>query len=266
MDYHDVYLTAGTLYADGNTQSNSAPATPVSAATIQSLWISACNAQGVTTKDAAIAAQIAEVESSRIPNVVAANDSNGQGGTQASWGLFQFSNGTHAAPFVNWSDPATNVAHAVSKYHAAGDTFARDWAGSYAKIGGGAQEQPGSTSNPWQEVSNVVNEGEEFIIGGVEAIGKDILGAAEGAGNFLLAPLRFTAGAIAAVSNIFENFGVFIVGIMLLLIGGFMLAQAHRDTANEIQAKGASALDNLAQAAQTIAGRAAKVVEEVPVE
>ena len=65
-------------------------------------------------------AAIALAESGGNPTALNANDTNGQGGTQSSYGLWQISNGTHAAPSANWSDPVTNAQLAVQKLSSQG--------------------------------------------------------------------------------------------------------------------------------------------------
>ena len=65
-------------------------------------------------------AAIALAESGGNPTALNANDTNGQGGTQSSYGLWQISNGTHSAPSANWSDPVTNAQLAVQKLSSQG--------------------------------------------------------------------------------------------------------------------------------------------------
>ena len=64
-----------------------------------------------------IMAAIALAESSGNPGAVNPNDN---GGRQSSYGLWQISTGTHAAPGPNWSDPATNAALAFQKWQQQG--------------------------------------------------------------------------------------------------------------------------------------------------
>ena len=62
-------------------------------------------------------AAIALAESGGNPTALNPNDNNGQ---QSSYGLWQISNGTHAAPSANWSDPVTNAQLAVQKLSSQG--------------------------------------------------------------------------------------------------------------------------------------------------
>jgi len=87
----------------------------LSFADLESLWTNA----GGNAIVAPIMAAIALAESSGIANNLNPNDSNGAGGTQASSGLWQVSNGT-TTPITNWSDPAANAVAAVAKYNNAG--------------------------------------------------------------------------------------------------------------------------------------------------
>ena len=94
-------------------------------AQLEGLWINAGGPKAV----APIAAAIAEAESGGCSAAVNALDSNGEGGTQTSWGLWQISNGTHSQPVAGILNPATNAQQAVAKYTGNNDTFG-DW-GTY---------------------------------------------------------------------------------------------------------------------------------------
>lgn len=85
-------------------------------AQLEGLWINA----GGPKAAAPLMAAIAEAESGGDPNRTNPTDSNGQGGTQTSWGLWQISNGTHTAPSPNWNNPAVNAQLAVAKYNTQG--------------------------------------------------------------------------------------------------------------------------------------------------
>lgn len=85
-------------------------------AQLEGQWIAA----GGSAALAPMAAAIAEAESGGDPTKINANDTNGKGGTQSSWGLWQISNGTHTAPSPNWNNPLVNAQLAVAKYNAAG--------------------------------------------------------------------------------------------------------------------------------------------------
>jgi hypothetical protein len=91
--------------------------TTYSYAQLEQLWINAGGPRAL----AALAAAIAEAESSGNSAAVNATDN---GGTQTSWGLWQISNGTHSQPVNNILDPAVNAAQAVAKWKGAGQSFA----------------------------------------------------------------------------------------------------------------------------------------------
>jgi hypothetical protein len=88
----------------------------ISYAQAEGLWIKA----GGDPSVAAIAAAIVFPESGGNPSALNPTDN---GGRQSSYGLWQISNGTHAAPDPNWADPLTNAKLAVGKYKGAGNSF-----------------------------------------------------------------------------------------------------------------------------------------------
>jgi len=104
---------------------------------LEQLWEQA----GGSPAMAPIMAAIALAESGGNPQAVNANDTNGRGGTQTSWGLWQISNGTHEQPVPNILNPLVNAQQAVAKLHSQGLTA---W-GTYRS---GAYEQflPGGAS------------------------------------------------------------------------------------------------------------------------
>ena len=82
---------------------------------LEGLWINAGGPRAV----APVMAAIAEAESGGNSDAYNGHDTNGQGGTQVSAGLWQISNGT-TTPVPNWSDPGANARDAVAKYKAGG--------------------------------------------------------------------------------------------------------------------------------------------------
>jgi len=82
---------------------------------LEGLWINAGGPRAV----APVMAAIAEAESGGNSDAYNGHDTNGQGGTQVSAGLWQISNGT-MTPVPNWSDPGANARDAVAKYKAGG--------------------------------------------------------------------------------------------------------------------------------------------------
>lgn len=80
---------------------------------LEGTWIQA----GGLVMLAPLMAAIALAESGGDPN--SRNDKD-NGGKQSSFGLWQISTGTHAAPASNWNDPLTNAKLAVGKYKSQG--------------------------------------------------------------------------------------------------------------------------------------------------
>jgi hypothetical protein len=81
---------------------------------LENVWIS----NGGALPLAPLMAAIALAESGGVPNNTNPTDNHG---TQTSWGLWQVSNGTHAA-YPNWSDPNANAKVAVAKQKTQGLT------------------------------------------------------------------------------------------------------------------------------------------------
>jgi hypothetical protein len=71
------------------------------------------NRAGGPPADAALMAAIAEAESGGDASQYNPTDN---AGAQTSWGLWQISTGTHAAPAPNWNDPLENAKLAVAKF------------------------------------------------------------------------------------------------------------------------------------------------------
>lgn len=187
----------------------------LSAAELMSAWLNAGGDRNVAENAAAVAL----AESAGVPNAVNPIDNYGQ---QTSWGLWQLSNGDHNAPGRYWATPLENARGAVAKYNRAGGTFARDW-GTY---GGAAYAQylaqiqaTNYGGNPYDDNSdlgdgagggdNAIEKGINAVTGGLY---DDAKGALNVAHNLLLLP-----------EHIAQNLGPFIVGIMLLAIGGGLM-------------------------------------------
>lgn len=91
-------------------------------AQLMALWINA----GGSISEAPTAAAVAMAESGGCSAAVNTNDN---GGTQSSWGLWQISDGTHNQPTQGILTPETNAAAAVTKWRSSGYSFT-PW-GSY---------------------------------------------------------------------------------------------------------------------------------------
>lgn len=83
---------------------------------LQQIW----SQSGGNSQLAPIMAAISLAESGGNPSAINTNDTNGQGGTQTSAGLWQISNGTNTAFSTNWSNPIVNGAAAVQKVNSQG--------------------------------------------------------------------------------------------------------------------------------------------------
>lgn len=220
-----MYALPGTMYADAATQGG-APLPALTSSTLMQLWVAAGGAPSVAVQMAAIAL----AESSGIPNNVNPTDN---GGTQASWGLWQISDGTHEAPNVQWADPYVNAQMAVAKYKTRGfapwGTYGGTrYLGELAAIESGvpspsATSSPGPSGNapasPWDsvtELGTVVHNFGAAINGDFAAVGGAIGGIGAG--------IQETVASIGTMKNVFENFGPFVVGLGLIVLGSLMLA------------------------------------------
>src|SRR5215469_8572358 len=97
---------------------------PLTYGQLEGLWIAAGGPKDAASTMAAIAIR----ESGGQPWANNYHDTNGAGGTQTSWGLWQISNGTHSRPVRNINNPFVNAQQAVAKYRAAG---LQPWGGTH---------------------------------------------------------------------------------------------------------------------------------------
>lgn len=107
-------------------------------AQMMGLWIAAGGPKAL----APLAAAIGEAESGGNSSAYNGHDTNGEGGTQVSAGIWQISNGT-MTPVPNWSNPASNAQDAVAKWKGAGQSFS-PW-GTYTSGAYKAFLSPGAT-------------------------------------------------------------------------------------------------------------------------
>lgn len=107
------------------------------------IWDMAVQA-GATPEEATKLAAIAIAESGGDPNNKNLHDTNGRGGTQSSWGLFQISDGTHRE-LPGWNDPQQNLQMALSKMRGA-QSYHRDPFSPWGSYNTGVYKQylPGS--------------------------------------------------------------------------------------------------------------------------
>ena len=246
-----------------------------SLAQLQSFWVSA----GGDPAHALLAASVAQAEQGSNPQVA---NWDVDGYSYGPWQI-HYTNvpGLISAGIIAQADdllnPQTNAEAAVyisgngknwSPWSTcdgtigctAGPAYA-NFVANHGRSSGGNQTAP--NADPYSAVGALEAAG-EFLVGGVETLGKDILGAAastvEGG---LFGPLKFTAGAIATATNIVENFGPFAIAILLVLVGGMMLAQAHRDEFNKAHERIADGVNTIGGAISKIAGEAVEVAPEV---
>lgn len=85
---------------------------------LESIWSqAAAGTQYASSAWSSLMASIAMAESSGNSNALNPNDN---GGLQSSYGLWQISTGTHAAPNPNWANPTVNAQLAIQKLQSQG--------------------------------------------------------------------------------------------------------------------------------------------------
>jgi hypothetical protein len=234
---------AGATYVDANGPF-AALDDSLSPAYLESLWVNAGGPHQVM----AIAAAIALAESAGVPNAVNPVDNYG---AQTSWGLWQLSDGTHNAPGSNWADPQQNAAGAVAKYNNAGKSFS-PWgtynSGKYNDFLAETQRPARSYTDPYnatadaQQGDNLLEQGINTATGGFYDKAKSALNTAN---NIALIP-----------QHIMDNLGPFLVGMMLLAIGGLMMTFSWGEhLVNAIDGANATK-ENVQNGAAIVQGRA----------
>jgi hypothetical protein len=108
-----------------------------SLAQLETIWKqAAAGTKYASSAWATLMAAIALAESSGNPSAVNATDN---GGTQSSYGLWQISTGTHAAPSPDWADPTVNARLAIGKLNGQGlGAWGTYTSGAYRQYLGGA--------------------------------------------------------------------------------------------------------------------------------
>ena len=171
-------------------------------AQLQDLWIQA----GGNPSLAPTMAAIALAESSGNPASNNYHDSNGQGGTQTSWGLWQISNGTHSMPVPNINNPLVNAQQAVKKLHDQGlGAWGTYTSGAYLQYLTGAQ-----SSQP------------------ISKMGARSSGQPGGSSSSSSASSSSSSHNPFAIHTWFgtidlTNFVFLTIGLVILLVGGFIL-------------------------------------------
>jgi len=120
----------------------------LSYAQLKGLWLRGSEGTRYHTAAwATLMAAIAEAESGGNTDALNPSDNNG---TQSSFGLWQISNGTHAAPSPNWADPSEQVRLAIGKLDSQGVTAWGTYdSGAYkAYMNGATAPDPNIPGNP----------------------------------------------------------------------------------------------------------------------
>lgn len=193
-------------------------------AQLMELWIKA----GGSTATAALAAAIAEAESGGNSDAYNGHDTNGQGGTQVSAGLWQISNGT-MTPIPNWSNPAANAAAAVGKWKAAGgfSPWGTYDSGAYkAFLSPGTSPDPNVPGSPTQQASLTAQQASiDCLVGNPFTV--SAFGFSASAGPTCLftksnARAFIGAGLLAAGGLLAFDGGLFLMGGLALRAAGMI--------------------------------------------
>ena len=181
---------------------------------LKQIWLQAAKGTSYETQSwANLMAAIALAESGG--NASAQNDADNNG-TQTSWGLWQISNGTHTAPSSSWSNALVNAQLAVQKLNSQGLTaWGTYTSGAYKKYlngatpvtgnggtGGGTSAGTGTLTsfNPVDPSTWGPSIAEGFFSGLAQSLG------------------------LSSVSDVFERFGLVLLGAVLIIVGIVKLA------------------------------------------
>jgi hypothetical protein len=194
-------------------------------AQLEQLWINAGGPRAV----AAVAAAIAEAESSGCVTALNPTDNNGK---QTSVGLWQVSNGTHSYP-NSWLTATGNATEAVAKYRGANNTFA-PW-GTYNSGAYKTYLSPGTTPDASVPTSSGGSSGSSGSSGGTSdptcawSLGTINLKVTSIGGGCLVhkSTLRHLAGGSLLVTG----GGVAVVGLLVLAAFAFRASGAARAVA-----------------------------------
>lgn len=173
---------------------------------------------------AALMAAIAEAESSGNPNNVNATDN---GGTQSSYGLWQISTGTHAAPSANWNDPVENAKLAIGKLNSQGlKAWGTYTSGAYKKFLSYGTT-PDNTWSPTLGPGGIATYGGQGIagIGGPGTSGSDtcLMNIDYGIGSFCLMS-KTNARAMIGGTLMVGSLVLFTASAIVLVSAGFRKA------------------------------------------
>ncbi len=256
-----MFVAPTTMYADRSTVA-SAPLPALPAQTLEQLWIAA----GGDPRVAANMAAIALAESGGIPNAVNPSDN---GGTQASWGLWQISNGTHEAPSPAWANPYDNAQMAVQKFVNAkgfspwgtygGATYNEELAailsGAPSPSATSVTGPSSSSSDPYSTVSEL--SATQLTALAEQALGMNNLGgvgsAIDAAGGAVMKTTGAIMGSFTTMQNLWNNFGALMVGIALIFIGALLLAMMWGEDLVKVLQQQAPAVASTAKKAAEVA-------------
>ena len=182
---------------------------------LEGLWDEAGGPSSVAPTMAAVA----EAESGGRSDNNNYNDSNGRGGTQTSWGLWQISDGTHNMPVANIDDPLVNARAAVAKYRASGfSPWGTYTSGAYRQFlqGNVPPTSPGVTSSGNlalnSQTTGVTTTASNPVVDGISNFIEGLLG------------IPNANGLAGSSSDLLERLGLILLGALLVLVGVYMLA------------------------------------------
>jgi Lysozyme like domain len=169
----------------------------------------------------ALMAAIAMAESGGNP---AATNTNDNGGTQTSWGLWQISNGTHSQPAPNILDPVVNAQQAWGKYNSQG-------LGAWGTYTSGAYKSYLQGSVPPD-----VNIGPPAGGGSGGGTGA-VTGSPAGLTSDILAPIL---SPMADITNYVVWVGIAAAGVILMAAGAFLLFKESADANGAVSRYGST--------------------------
>lgn len=197
-------------------------------AQLEGLWLKTAAGTSYATKPwAALMAAIAEAESGGNPGAVNNQDN---GGKQSSYGLWQISTGTHAAPSPNWADPATNANLALQKLQGQGlDAWGTYSSGAYkAYVSGSTTPDPNVPANPAAIDAELTSAQSGDCLFGFSGLGgtswiNDIIGNGGNIGQFCILTRSEARGVVGAM--------LMVTGAEVMLLGlGFAAVTLGMET------------------------------------
>lgn len=183
-------------------------------AQLEGLWLkTAAGTQYGTAAWAALMAAIAEAESGGNPGAVNPDDN---GGRQSSYGLWQVSTGTHAAPSPNWADPATNASLALGKLQTQGlGAWGTYTSGAYkVYLSGSTTPDPNVPSNPAAIAADASVQQQSDCLYGLPGL----------PGTAIIGDLLGNGGNVGNVCIITRSEARGVAGVALMLAGAWIMS------------------------------------------